>query len=467
MPNITAVKLTGFQLHEDSVIHLGPGMNVITGPSGSGKTTIIRAIRWVAFNDPTGEAFVNKKVGYTEVTLVLDNGIEVTKIRKNSKTRYTLTGYEEPFEKAEVPLEIKQALGLSKHTFGDFETALNFSFQLDAPFLISETASAGAKILGKLAGTEVVDLAVRDVSKDTHAARTARGEAEKEVERINGALLHYVGLEESQRQLESSEYLVSVIDEKLERKGTLEGLISKSIFANDLHQRVTQTVGNLNHIPRLVHEMAQIEKAQQRHETLVDLSDKWLMATFKVSRNTAELERYQGLEATAEQLAVIYGDNERLASLTTISTLYTGYTQAVQISSERLKQLEGVDTLGVQLTTIEEQEIRRIKLVGIAVSWKFTAGVKAGTESKLTALQGLLLLWNKFRDVEELVERQQSFEALRDKYYLSVGVLSTATRQQGDAVSAIAKADSELETVWEEAGGVCPLCEVAHERGTH
>src|SRR5690625_5024172 len=189
---IKSIKLKGFQSHELSEIDLVPGLNVITGPSDSGKTAVIRAIRWLAFNEPQGEAFVNDRVGEAEVQVTLQSGAIITKTRRNGKTSYLVQQDETDsgslFEKSEVPLEVTRLLGIEKQTFGDFVAALNFSFQLDAPFLISETASAGAKILGKLAGTESVDLAIKGVSKDTHATRNMRSQAEKDMERIVGSL---------------------------------------------------------------------------------------------------------------------------------------------------------------------------------------------------------------------------------------------------------------------------------------
>lgn len=73
--------------------------------------------------------------------------------RGYSKTTYTHSAFPTAWEKAEIPPEIKETLGLVKQQYGDFETCLNFAFQLDAPFMLSESASVGAKVLGKLAGS--------------------------------------------------------------------------------------------------------------------------------------------------------------------------------------------------------------------------------------------------------------------------------------------------------------------------
>ena len=62
---IQEVTIEGYQSHTNSTFCLSPGLTVITGPSDAGKTAIIRALRWFAFNEPTGEAFLHTCLLYT------------------------------------------------------------------------------------------------------------------------------------------------------------------------------------------------------------------------------------------------------------------------------------------------------------------------------------------------------------------------------------------------------------------
>lgn len=182
---IQEVTIEGYQSHTNSTFCLSPGLTVITGPSDAGKTAIIRALRWFAFNEPTGEAFlhtirnpdgsIKEAVDQVKVSVTFDNGITITKTRRKGKTTYTHSAFPTAWEKAEIPPEIKETLGLVKQQYGDFETCLNFAFQLDAPFMLSESASVGAKVLGKLAGTEIVDKSISEVNKKTHQTRNNAG----------------------------------------------------------------------------------------------------------------------------------------------------------------------------------------------------------------------------------------------------------------------------------------------------
>ena len=89
---IQEVTIEGYQSHTNSTFRLSPGLTVITGPSDAGKTAIIRALRWFAFNEPTGEAFlhtirnpdgsIKEAVDQVKVSVTFDNGITITKTRR-------------------------------------------------------------------------------------------------------------------------------------------------------------------------------------------------------------------------------------------------------------------------------------------------------------------------------------------------------------------------------------------------
>ena len=224
---IQEVTIEGYQSHTNSTFRLSPGLTVITGPSDAGKTAIIRALRWFAFNEPTGEAFlhtirnpdgsVKEAVDQVKVSVTFDNGITITKTRRKGKTTYTHSAFPTAWEKAEIPPEIKETLGLVKQQYGDFETCLNFAFQLDAPFMLSESASVGAKVLGKLAGTEIVDKSISEVNKKTHQTRNDISYADKQIGEIDVSLTEYFDLDRFDAELKIAEAAFTKLKEDQSR----------------------------------------------------------------------------------------------------------------------------------------------------------------------------------------------------------------------------------------------------------
>ena len=86
LANINEIFVEGFQSHELS-FQFRKWAKCNYWISDSGKTSIIRAVRWVAFNEPQGEAFVNESVGQATVAIHMDNGIIISKHRRKEKHR--------------------------------------------------------------------------------------------------------------------------------------------------------------------------------------------------------------------------------------------------------------------------------------------------------------------------------------------------------------------------------------------
>jgi DNA repair protein SbcC/Rad50 len=467
MANIQQITIIGFQSHVNSLINLGPGLNVITGPSDSGKTSIIRAVRWVAFNEPQGEAFVNESVGEAEVSLTMDTGVIITKRRRKGKTSYTVQmdpGDEgSTFEKSEVPDEVAAALGITKQTFGDFVTALNFAFQLEAPFLISETASAGAKILGKLAGTEAVDLAVKAVSKDTYAARQERTQADKEIERINGQLLEYVGLDEAKEMLEVCEMLVDQIDQATTKMDKMKECKHLFEVANDRIEAAAAKLDTLMIVPDLEKDLQDIEKAQQRYDTLLDLFNKLSGLDSRLAALEIEVRKYSDVAVAAASLDALTLEEGRLNALTTISKEYQKYTEVVNKNQEIVESLYGIES--VDLNTLENDLERKENLENMKIQFDYL-------EKTLRRHLGIL---EGFRDLEVAesiltpltvnLESLTGLKLLKAEYTAVKDNVNKCMNWVNKSEKDLEEAQQEYNEAWEATGGICPLCEQPHEGG--
>ena len=145
MKYLEKIILKNFQSHNYTELDLSRGVNVIVGPSDSGKTAIMRAIRWNLFNEPSGVDFVREGESEVSVTVRFQDGIEITRLRGKSKNQYILRQPEEDeviFEGfgTHVPQEIRETTGIYKVMLDDKKSLpLNFSDQLEGPFLLQET----------------------------------------------------------------------------------------------------------------------------------------------------------------------------------------------------------------------------------------------------------------------------------------------------------------------------------------
>ena len=127
MKYLKTVILKNFQSHKYSVIEFDRGLNVIVGPSDTGKSSIIRAIKWALYNEPSGDYFIRKGETDVEVSLLFSDGTKIKRYRSRSKNQYILydkLGEEIKYEGfgLGVPEEIIEKIGIEKIYLDSDET---------------------------------------------------------------------------------------------------------------------------------------------------------------------------------------------------------------------------------------------------------------------------------------------------------------------------------------------------------
>lgn len=346
---IRGIKLVGFQSHIDTSINLTEGLNVITGPSDSGKTAIIRAVRWVALNEPQGGAVVNQSVGYAQVTIITDTGV-VTKVRNKGKVRYEINidGENISYDKSEIPQEVYRILGINKTSFGDVEVVLPFAFQLDAPFLISSPASFGGKVLGKICNADTVELAVKKSSREVSQANEAKRQTEKTIEETKLALQSYENLQEVEQRLQQCRELVTGIEKGIVNRDTLSKLHSSYISAYEKLNAVRDTVHLLSEIPQRAEEVSALELHAVRYNRLLNLYSKYNAANSHLNSVQNVINKTQTFEQATLCLEFIEEVRKRLQRLQSLREVYKNNETKLKALREKINVSRGVEA-GLEL----------------------------------------------------------------------------------------------------------------------
>lgn len=260
-----------------SVGHLSHIENGNKQPSKSAMESIAFAVGSTVpeaflhtIRNPDGS--VKEAVDQVKVSVTFDNGITVTKTRRKGKTTYTHSAFPTAWEKAEIPPEIKETLGLVKQQYGDFETCLNFAFQLDAPFMLSESASVGAKVLGKLAGTEIVDKSISEVNKKTHQTRSDISYADKQIGEIDVSLTEYFDLDRFDAELKIAEAAFTKLKEDQSRHVTLTALMNSYQLNTEQRIKYYDEVERLAGVVVASVSLGIAEREQAKKEKLEDLN---------------------------------------------------------------------------------------------------------------------------------------------------------------------------------------------------
>ncbi|HHY93609.1 MAG TPA: AAA family ATPase [Firmicutes bacterium] len=219
MKYVTGLILENFQSHARTELTFAPGLNVIVGPSDQGKTAVIRALRWVLYNEPRGTDFIRVGADRCRVTVTFSDGVEITREKGPGVNQYVLRcqGEERVFGAvgASVPPEVMSAHGMPPLRLDvDHPALLNVGGQLEAPFLMSEPGSTRAKAIGQVTGVHVLDAAVRDVVAD--GARAAREESRlgEEIKAWEAQLEQFRDIPRQEEALARAENLFSKAKEK-------------------------------------------------------------------------------------------------------------------------------------------------------------------------------------------------------------------------------------------------------------
>ena len=168
---IVKIKLYNFQSHANTELDLTKHFNVVIGESNQGKTSILRAIRWVAENKPSGKGMV--RLGETDayVELTLESGIIIKRYISGRDNGYKIFYPDGTVHSGNTKSvsKVQEILGWCHMPIGENEDLpLNHLRQGDSAYLIGDGYSSTdrARILGAINNTDGADATIKELEKE-------------------------------------------------------------------------------------------------------------------------------------------------------------------------------------------------------------------------------------------------------------------------------------------------------------
>jgi len=192
--------IKNFESHKDTHLEFDPGVNTIVGENDTGKSAIIRALRLIINNDPSGLNYLptwNKKA-ITENTLETFEGDIITRMRSKSINNYFFNEESLKAFGVGVPDEIIKALNMDE---------INVQSQKEPDFLFSSTSGQIAKYLNKIVNLEVIDDIYNKLESKRRAANTDLVHHQEQLEKQNKELEKYAKLDQIEKKIERIESL--------------------------------------------------------------------------------------------------------------------------------------------------------------------------------------------------------------------------------------------------------------------
>jgi len=171
---LTKLQIWGFGANERADIEIGPHVTTIVGKSFEGKSWILRALKWVTMNRPTGDSFINWNCDRAKVRLHVD-GRKVLRKRGGDENTYKLGGKEFVAFGNSVPLDINRMLNLSD---------INYQNQMEKPFWFCETAGEVSRQLNSIIDLEIIDSTLAEIASKLRIANTAKDISAKNLEEL-------------------------------------------------------------------------------------------------------------------------------------------------------------------------------------------------------------------------------------------------------------------------------------------
>lgn len=351
---IKTIELTNFQSHKKTKVELNEkGLNAITGASDSGKSAIIRALRWVFYNDPKGSDFIRHGETRATVTVVFTDGSSITRSRtKSSAGEYIVrdpNGKETEFKGfgSNLPIDIANTHQMPKVELSTgVERPLNFSYQLDGHFLLGESPATRANTIGRLTGVHVVDAAIKEKAREIRQYTVSTNAVEKQIGELDTELANFQHLDDTEKHLNILRGLITTA-------GNLDDELTDIAYLYDQYTKKTNEVldlkSELKPYKNIDRGLSLINQAEQLHREISELTQ--LQKDTKRTKNTIadiklDLMDYEDLD---KGLDLMTKAETELQNLRELKDLYHNAVDAdateieLQIAVEKYDQLHHID----------------------------------------------------------------------------------------------------------------------------
>jgi exonuclease SbcC len=336
---IKSISLQNFQSHKDSILEFSDGVNVIVGNSDSGKTAIIRAIRKLAYNKPSGDEMKSHWGGKLSIEMFTDDAHII--YTKDKEAEYILGDTHFKAFGTSVPDEITKVLNLSE---------INLQSQLDSPFLLSETPGFVASHFNKIAHLEIIDQATSNINSA--------------IRELTSDIKYSEGQETALKEgVEKFQYLEDFESEVV----SLEELEKQKLVLVDQRNKLDVNIGRLTDINEDLEEYSRIlviEKPVNDILELIELQAEKDIEVVKLDKLICQIEEIQSnIEKQNALLMIEKPVNDLLK-------LYKEKETLVNEQKRLFKALESVQSVQVRLKVAKanfdrlEDEFKKAMPVG-------------------------------------------------------------------------------------------------------
>ncbi|MGM0471698.1 MAG: AAA family ATPase [Bacillota bacterium] len=457
------LRIKNFQSHQDTVLELDSGLNMIAGPSDSGKSAIIRALRWVLYNEPLGDDFIRMGSRKCQVGILLENDYRIIRERSSSENRYLIIdpdGHQEVYTGfgTKVPAEVSELHQMSKVALdNELESSLNLDFQLSGPFLLDDSGSTKAKAIGQLTGVHIIDAAIKDVARDLRRTKDQISQESTEIERINEKLMDYQELPQLKEEIKRKEELVAQIksvQNQLEEYRTWQNKWQKLKEEESELKAALAQLDSLDEVAKLSH---QLEMKDACLSKLIELSSDWQQVNTTIEQLANYLQQLENLEQVEAAYQKLETNSKQRTELMTIKEELTTVNQQIKVKEEVLQHLQKLARVEEILSDGDQLVEQYDTLLEINQQLTKVRSELQQKEKQLAQLPVIKQVQQIINNLEESQQRLSKLKSISDE-------LKEITQSWQRGQECIKELEEELETKLEQYRTKlkeqkrCPVC---------
>jgi len=238
LKKISKIHIKNFQNHEDTVIELTGGLNIITGTSDSGKTAIYRTLEYIYLMGAEGygswdSTWVQHGASYATIFITFDDGTRLLRIKGDSKNEIYLfkDDEDEPYySKTKVGIKYDQeVLDFLNNPFYDKEIgSLPFTNQTDSIFLVGASESKIPEFIAKMSNFTEFEQAVNYLEKENNFFSKQIRISDEKIQKYKKDLEKYADLDLKIKSIEDIEEYKTVNSTIKERITLVQSIIDEA-----------------------------------------------------------------------------------------------------------------------------------------------------------------------------------------------------------------------------------------------
>jgi hypothetical protein len=273
-----------FRKNEKVDVALEP-ITMFRGPSGKGKSSLVGAIKWLAFDSPSGTAYIHWDHDYSAVRLI-EGKTDIIRKRSASENYYKLNRKKYKAFGTKVPAPIADVLNMSK---------FNFHRQQVGPFWFRETAGEVSRQLNSIVNLDLIDTTLSDIESQQRQANAEKSVIEqriKEAKQQKRKLRWIVGFD---KRLKALEQLGQQHEENADKLITLVNLCE---LARQYQVEASRPIPKVGGLMKLCEKYERLNKQRERLSMLFGQAEEYEevihQSELQIKRDEKELQKLIG-----------------------------------------------------------------------------------------------------------------------------------------------------------------------------